>query len=450
MLDAPIRLNGQMIGVICCEQVGAPREWTQVEQSFIGNITDIISRALQARDRHKAQQELFKMNQHLEDLVKQRTQEIEYLHAQIVKHQEEKINEVMKIISATPSCLKVITDKGLLVTMNPQGLSLIEADNLECVLNANVYEIVEEAHRAAFINFNEKVCSGKKGSLIFEIIGLKGTRRWMETFAAPYTLPNGEMGHVAMTNDITDKVNFQNALDLQKSRLLVKSKLESLGEMSAGIAHEINNPLAIISGSVGLLSKFKDNPEKLAAKVETIQKSCDRIARIVSSLKKFSRSGNKSNFKTNEMSNIAREALALTDAKSKRHSTPVTFDCSTNMNVDCDEVEIEQVLVNLINNAIDAVKSKSEKWVKITLFEDAESQVLRVMDSGPGIPENVRAKLFDPFFTTKKVGEGTGLGLSISKGILDEHKATITVVADSPNTCFEIRFPKAEAMKSAA
>ena len=72
------------------------------------------------------------------------------------------------------------------------------------------------------------------------------------------------------------------------------------------------------------------------------------------------------------------------------------------------------------------------------------------MDSGPGIKEDVRNKLFEPFFTTKKVGEGTGLGLSISKGILDEHKATITVIADSPNTCFEIRFPKAVAAKNAA
>ncbi len=366
------------------------------------------------------------------------------------KQQDEKLSELLKFMSATPSCLKIITDKGLLVNMNPQGLNLIEADNLECVLNANVYAIVEETHREAFIKFNEKICSGEKGTLIFEIIGLKGTRHWMETFAAPYTLPNGEMGHVAITNEITNKVNSQKELDLQRNKLLVKSKFESLGEMSAGIAHEINNPLAIISGSVGLLSKFANNPEKFTAKIETIQKSCDRIARIVKSLRKFSRSGDKSCFQTTKMSKIVTEALVLTDAKSKRHSIPVTFDCSTDTNVDCDEVEIEQVLVNLINNAIDAVKSKPEKWVKITLFEKAESLVLRVMDSGPGIKEDVRNKLFEPFFTTKKVGEGTGLGLSISKGILDEHKATITVIADSPNTCFEIRFPKAEAVKNAA
>ena len=114
----------------------------------------------------------------------------------------------------------------------------------------------------------------------------------------------------------------------------------------------------------------------------------------------------------------------------------------------CDEVEIEQVLVNLINNAIDAVKMRPERWVKVALFDDANSVVLRVTDSGSGIPENVRDKLFEPFFTTKKVGEGTGLGLSITKGILDELRATISVVADSPNTCFEIRFPCVEERRS--
>ncbi len=244
--------------------------------------------------------------------------------------------------------------------------------------------------------------------------------------------------------------NATKQLGESQALLIQSAKMASLGELSAGIAHEINNPLAIISGNAGLLTKFLDNPEKLASKVETIKKSCDRISRIVQGLRKFSRSGDKSNFQDHELCDIIKETAILTAAKSNRHSTPVTFDFKSHSHVFCDEVEIEQVLVNLINNAIDAVKDRSEKWVKVALFDDTNSVVIRVTDSGPGIPESVRNKLFDPFFTTKKVGEGTGLGLSITKGILDEHKATITVVTDSPNTCFEIRFPRAEEMKNAA
>ena len=98
--------------------------------------------------------------------------------------------------------------------------------------------------------------------------------------------------------------------------------------------------------------------------------------------------------------------------------------------------------MNLINNSIDAVKETPEKWIKVEIYDESQTVVLRIIDSGSGIPENLRAKLFDPFFTTKPVGKGTGLGLSITKGILDEHKATIAVVDDVPNTCFEIKFPK--------
>lgn len=253
---------------------------------------------------------------------------------------------------------------------------------------------------------------------------------------------NGFMG---IAKDLTEELALHSELENERSKSIRNSKLASLGEMSAGIAHEINNPLAIISGSAGLLAKFANNPEKLASKVETIQKSCERIARIVTSLRKFSRTGDKSNLQRNKISKIAREATVLTEAKSKRHSVPVTLDCSSESQILCDDVEIEQVLVNLINNAIDAVKRVPEKWVKVALFDDADSVVLRISDSGSGIPNNIRSKLFQPFFTTKKVGEGTGLGLSITKGILDEHNATISILANSPNTCFEIRLPRAEA-----
>ena len=161
------------------------------------------------------------------------------------------------------------------------------------------------------------------------------------------------------------------------------------------------------------------------------------------SLKKFSRTDDKTNFALHGLSDIANEVAVLTAAKSKRHNTPMTIDCKSQAFILCDDVEIEQVLVNLVNNSIDAVKTAShERWVKVSIFDEDSSVVLQVMDSGPGIPENVRNKLFDPFFTTKEVGKGTGLGLSISKGILDEHSATINVVANCPNTCFEIRFRK--------
>ena len=226
------------------------------------------------------------------------------------------------------------------------------------------------------------------------------------------------------------------------------ARLASLGEMAAGVAHEINNPLAIIVGSVSLLAKSANDPLKFSAKLTAIKKSCDRISKIVKSLKKFSRIDDTTPFEKRSLSHIVNEVLVLTETKSKNFNTPITFEMRSDAHISCDEIEIEQVLVNLIHNAIDAVKSEPEKWIHIYLAEEDSSVVLRLIDSGRGIPEAVQRKLFDPFFTTKKVGEGTGLGLSITKGILDKHEATITILADSPHTCFEIRFPKMETIET--
>lgn len=100
------------------------------------------------------------------------------------------------------------------------------------------------------------------------------------------------------------------------------------------------------------------------------------------------------------------------------------------------------MLINLINNAVDAVKDLEEKWVHIELFDEESEVVLQVRDSGHGIPVDQRERLFQPFHTTKPVGEGTGLGLSIVKGIMDDHQASIKVLETSETTCFELRFAK--------
>lgn len=235
-----------------------------------------------------------------------------------------------------------------------------------------------------------------------------------------------------------------------EAQLVQASKLASLGEISAGIAHEINNPLAIICGTIDLLPNFIENPDKFAAKIASIKKASGRISKIISGLKKFSRSTEEKNYTPHILSQIIKEAITLTEAMSKHHNVTVSSDLKTDSMILCDEIEIEQILINLINNAVDAVKSKEERWVKLEQLEDNHSVIVRITDSGTGISPSVEKKLFDPFFTTKPVGEGTGLGLSISKGILDSHNATISVLQNVPNTCFEIRFKKVKTTEQAA
>ena len=122
----------------------------------------------------------------------------------------------------------------------------------------------------------------------------------------------------------------------------------------------------------------------------------------------------------------------------------IDFEEKNDFTIYCDEIEIEQVIVNLFNNSIDAIKNNKEKWIKVTLFKENSYVILRFIDSGNGIHEEEKEKIFEPFYTTKKIGEGTGLGLSIVKKILTQYKASIRTYTLEKNTCFEIKFPLAE------
>ena len=190
------------------------------------------------------------------------------------------------------------------------------------------------------------------------------------------------------------------------------------------------------------MDRLRNDPIRFQAKVDSMQRSCERIAKIISGLKKFSGSAVASEMTEFSLGAIVKEAMILLEPKLARTNCQIIFEIEEDCIVHCNEIEIEQVIVNLVSNAAEAIKNCEMKWIKISIFGGADTVVLQVSDSGPGIPENIRRKLFDPFFTTKRVGEGPGLGLSISKVILDEHKATISILEKTTNTCFEIRFPR--------
>ena len=269
------------------------------------------------------------------------------------------------------------------------------------------------------------------------------TIMWFEVRGEPwFDSKNRFIGCRGTFQDITDLVAAEERIKLERSKALQSAKLASLGEMSAGIAHEINNPLAIISGMMWILPTLANDPVQLEKKIAAINRATDRISKIVGGLKKFSRSYEKSDKKQHCLAEVIKESLNLVGTKSARHSTPLEISLNSEALILCDEIEIEQVLVNLINNGIDAVKNLDEKWLKIELSETKENVILRIIDSGKGIPEDVKSKIFQPFFTTKPVGEGTGLGLSIVKGIIDDHGSHIEITNHNGHTCFELKFPR--------
>lgn len=262
---------------------------------------------------------------------------------------------------------------------------------------------------------------------------------------------SGEPRYVmGIANDITNELATKEALELERAKSIQNSKLATLGELAASVAHEINNPLSIIHGSAILIPRFMNNPEKFNQKVDNVLKAAERISKIVTGLRKFSRASVKTLNQRHSLANIIREAVILTENKAKRNYVSVELEVTNDSIIECNEIEIEQIIINMINNGIDAAKEHDDKWVKLTIIEDEEHTVLQIRDSGKGIDRQVVEKMFNPFFTTKAVGEGTGLGLSIVKGIIEEHQGTIRVVQEDPNTCFEIRFKKTGAARDAA
>jgi PAS domain S-box-containing protein len=283
----------------------------------------------------------------------------------------------------------------------------------------------------------------KEFDVTTEICTPSGRKKFIASRAQVVRGSEGESLMVyGVTFDRTKEVEMELALQEERAKALHSAKLASLGEMSAGIAHEINNPLAIISGMVSFLHIHRDDPEKFSKKVKSIQDSVDRISKIVLGLRKFSRSSDGMVHETVSLRVLIDESLVLTDAKLKRFSVVVNLDLRSDSFILCDQVEIQQVLINLINNAIDSIKELPEKWIRVSLFEEASAVVFQMNDSGRGIAPEIEPKLFLPFFTTKPVGEGTGLGLSICKGILDQHQASFELNRKISDSCFEIRFPK--------
>ena len=245
---------------------------------------------------------------------------------------------------------------------------------------------------------------------------------------------------ITIAKDITESVKVCEALEKERIRSIQSAKMATLGELSAGIAHEINNPLAILSGALQTLPRYREQSERFEHRMMQMESAVHRIGRIVTGLRKFSRSSECSRQEVHDLGVILDEGVVLTELKAKAHDVRVLIDETCSALVLCNEIQIQQIFINLINNAIDAVKSLPDRWVRIRLFRQRGRVFVQVRDSGGGIPHAVAERIFEPYFTTKPSGEGTGIGLSIVKGLLDEHSASIRLLPNDEHTCFELEF----------
>lgn len=242
--------------------------------------------------------------------------------------------------------------------------------------------------------------------------------------------------------------SYKEIQDLQAQNIN-SSKMAALGEMASGMAHEINNPLLIISFNADHLKMRLEEGQKVSTEeiikpLGKIIETTERISRIIRGLKNFARQGEQDPFSTIALKPLLLETLELSSVYLKNTSIQLTVDdVPDNIYVDCRPSQIAQVLVNLISNAKDAIDSYPEdkKWIRVSYRCENNQHILSVIDGGSGVPLTVQEKMFQPFYTTKGVGKGTGLGLSISKGIMSDHHGDLRINNDCKNTCFELVIP---------
>jgi C4-dicarboxylate-specific signal transduction histidine kinase len=226
------------------------------------------------------------------------------------------------------------------------------------------------------------------------------------------------------------------------------AKLAALGEMSGNIAHEVNNPLAAMLLRTQMLIKRAEDgtlsPDVLIKNARDIEKTGQRIAKIVESLRTFARDAAADPMRPEPVAHIVRDTIELCSERFRQHGIALETDpIDEGLKALCRSVQVSQILLNLLSNAHDAVEHRPERWVRISAEARADEVRIVVTDSGEGIPPDVRERMMEPFFTTKEVGKGTGLGLSVSKGLAEAHGGRLECDALSQRTRFVLTLPRA-------
>jgi C4-dicarboxylate-specific signal transduction histidine kinase len=241
----------------------------------------------------------------------------------------------------------------------------------------------------------------------------------------------------------------------KQEQLVQAGKLATLGELTTGVAHELNNPLNNIGLFVGnVIDRIRvgeQDPDRVVEDLERVVEQVQKATEIITHLRTFGRAAPVS-LETVEVQDVVDRALSLVQEQLRLRQISVTLEfLPESPAVLGNPIQLEQVFINLLTNARDALEEAERKEIHISCATRDHTVVIVFGDTGPGIPPGLEQRVFDPFFTTKEVGSGTGLGLSITYGIVQEHLGTISVESTAgEGASFTIELPLARASGEAA
>ena len=370
----------------------------------------------------------------------------------LLKDSEEKY----RLIYENASDGILLLQKGRISLLNPAMIEMLEELPRNLIGKKFSDLVLKKYKKAIKLNFGKHGL--KDNNTVFQTrvaIG-NGRKKWLELKPALITW-YGDPAYLIFVSDITGRKKTEDALqelnetlenrveeelrrvELQQQLLIQKSKLESLGELSAGLAHEINQPLVSISmGLDNLLMKIMgsdDDHEYQENKIRILFEDIDRIKKTIDHIRIFSRDQQNTEFSVVNLSLVIQDAISIVNRQLNEDNIELEISCSREViETIGNHFKLEQVVLNLISNARFAVNEKAKrdinngykKTIKFSCRKSKKKAFIEVYDNGIGIPDQILPDIFNPFFTTKSMEKGTGLGLSISYGIVKELKGEIS------------------------
>ncbi|MBX7137802.1 MAG: response regulator [Oligoflexia bacterium] len=416
MVDAPFHIGGKLAGIVCHEHTGKPRHWDFHEQDFAASIGDMLSRAFQAAERARIEQELERKS---------------------------------TAIEASVDGIAILDNHEKYIYVNRAHALLYGYGRPEDLIGKSWRELYdsEELQR-----FESELMPEfrRQGKIRLEAQGKRrdGTRFEQEISLA--ALRDG--GLICICQDITERKRLH-------SELLQSQKMEAIGQLAGGIAHDFNNILSGILGYASLLKLECAGNQRVFESADLIEAASEKAALLTQKLLGFARQGKHQNIAV-DLHEAINDVLTLLQRTIEKNITIVCRLDALHSIVNGDPIQLQQVLINLAINARDAMSLDNGGSDGGTLLiqtrsralcADADLQLcageyleLLVQDSGCGIPPEIIERVFEPFFTTKRPGKGSGLGLSMVYGIVRNHGGTINVRSDAAEgTSFRILLPLA-------
>ncbi|MFC1531761.1 ATP-binding protein [Thermodesulfobacteriota bacterium] len=370
----------------------------------------------------------------LEQEVKEKTKDLED-YAEKLKRSEERYRS---LVESADDMIYTMDKNSCILSINQYFSRLAEKRDKQLV-GKNIMDIIEYKAPENARSILSKVF--KKSDVISQEERVKiGDREyWLDTKYKPIMTSEGRIGAVlVISRDITEHKRME-------GQLFNTEKLASLGSLSAGVAHEMNNPIAVILGFTELLLERYQEDSKEYEILKTIERQGNSCQRIIENLLAFARIPGKTTTETNIADDIQKVVNVVMNTLLTRKVELKTEIKEDLPRVRGDGQQLEQVFMNIINNAMAAMDDGGVLTISAHFSNDMVN--ISFTDTGPGIPPTNMDKIFEPFFTTKKVGEGTGLGLSVSYGIMKKFGGNIRVKSQTraegkePGTTFTVVLP---------